>query len=357
MSARHNNVTEIKNELSQLDYSQVIKHVHSYPGQYLRTKDSVTVVSEFYDSFTVEYDGSNRPTEVCYFQSTKPHISTIGFAADVAGSLTGKSFYIYSARNEARFRVYYKVNGSGSVVAEAGTIDIPVDIISNDPSTVVALATEYTLNTYDMSFQNSRVNSVLSITNKQNGITNDTLDVDTGFIFQNTQGERSLAKKVTLTYASGNPVWQGEELKGYYYNVFDAKFYKSPSVDVDISAESGDSIAISGHPNPIVELDAITKLDSELSTSAYTEIFSFTAVEDIKIRTLKVKANTMGEVRLRIDGVDTDFFNVSNFERNCIFTYIEDLPLTIGQVLTIDFVPERIQLATYPFFMRIDGYK
>jgi len=357
MSSKHNNVVEIVGELSQLDQGQVLKHVHSYPGKYIRTKDSVTVVPEYFDSFIAEYDGSNRPTDVQYYASTKPHISTIGFGADVAGSLAGKSFYIYSARNEVRFRVYYKVNGSGSVVAEAGTVDIEVNLALNEPASIVAYATELALNMYDIYFKVARTNAVLYVTNKQNGITEDTIDIDSGFIFQNTQGERSLAKSVTLTYTGGNPVWQGQELKGYYYNIFDGKFYKSPSVDVDISAESGDTIAISGHANPVTVLLSETKLDSELNTTAYTEVFSYTAVEDIKIRRIKLRCSTMGEFRLQIDNVDTDFVLVSNFERNGVFDYAEDLPLTTGQILTIDFVPDRILLTSYPFFMRVEAYK
>lgn len=256
---KNNNVTDVLGCSSQLDFGGVLRDVHSFAGHYLRTRDSFSIIKEHYDTFTVSYNVDNKPIQICYFAGATPHIVDIGFNADIASSLAGKSFYLYSGRDAIKLRLFYRVDGVGSVTPENGTIDVPVDIAENDPGIIVATATELVMAPYSEYFKIVRTNAVINFTATKYGVTSDTVDVDTGFIFNNTAGTDCLTEKVDLSYnASGNIVWQGIELKGYAYNIFDGTFSKNDVVEVEIKDTVGhipehinNSVTTAGTPEVI----------------------------------------------------------------------------------------------------------
>lgn len=209
---------------SQYDGLQVLKDAHSLPGHYIRTRESLTLVKSYFDSFTVQYE-ANNPVEVCYFAGTKAHLTTIGIVGDVNSSLASTYFIITSGRKEVRYAVYFKVNGVGTAPSVAGTTNVEVNINENDPAAVVALAVELALANLGNVFKIIRENAVLSVTTVKLGVTNNTLDVGTGFTISNTVGESEQVEKVYLTYSSdGNPIFQGEELVDYKYNIYTGRF-------------------------------------------------------------------------------------------------------------------------------------
>jgi len=230
-----NNVSvEDSEALSQYNPDQVIKDVHSLPGHYLRTKESLTVVDNHFDMFSATYDGNNNPTEICYFAGVTPYISTIGFSADVSGSLDGTYFLISAGRSKKRYAIVYNVNSSGNVPSLVGIENVIVDIQTNDPAAIVAYATELAISNLNKIFSVKRRNAVLELTTIDIGETDDTIDVSTGFIFTNTLGTNELTDKVYLTYSGVNPIWQGQELKGYKYNIYTGRFETVEEVTVDL---------------------------------------------------------------------------------------------------------------------------
>ena len=71
---------------------------------------------------------------------------------------------------------------------------------------------------------------------------------------------------------------------------------------------------------------------------------------------IKIKADTFGIFKLIVDGSIRDYKRISNFERNCVFEFSEDEDFPNATDLEIEFVPERIKLTSYDFFMRIEAY-
>ena len=142
---------------SQYDGLQVLKDAHSLPGHYIRTKESLTLVSAYFDSFNVEYEDEN-PVEVKYYAGTKAHLTTIGFVGDLSSSLAGTYFIISSGRKDVRYAVYYTVDAVGAAPNVPGTVDLEVPISENDDASIVAYATEMVLKSVGDVFNIARKN-------------------------------------------------------------------------------------------------------------------------------------------------------------------------------------------------------
>lgn len=212
---------------SQYDGMQVLKDAHSLPGHYIRTRESLTLVKPHFDTFNVTYDSSDNPVEVTYFAGTKAHVSTIGFIADSNGDKAGGYVLLTSGRGQLRYALYMTVDGVGNPPNLEGVANVEIPLVLNDSANVIAAA-------YDMAIKNiggfsvSRSNAVVEVTTNELGITNNTLEVGTGFIVSNEAGENTEVAKVNLNYSSsGNPIWQSNELKGYRYNIYTGQFEPS----------------------------------------------------------------------------------------------------------------------------------
>jgi len=117
-----------------------------------------------------------------------------------------------------------------------------------------------------------------------------------------------------------------------------------PVVIVDASAVS-----------KLVVTDEADFLAAALSTSIYTEIFTYTALEDFNIKDIKVKADTFGSFSLKINGTLSDFFQTSEFNRNVLFHFNNTVDILTSDIVSIEFRPDRIKIANYNFFMRIEA--
>lgn len=353
MSAKKNtNLVEDINSLSQLDFGGVIKDVHDYPGHSLRTRDAVSVVSTHYTNFEVSYDANSNPTKVTYYAGTSPHITNIGFVADVAKSLNNKYFFLYEGRNRRLFHVWYNVDNTGVDPNPGGSVGIEVDISENDPAGIVAYATELVLNgLYSTEFLVRRINGALTITTVPYGLTGNTIDVNTGFFINNVPGTQEITQILNIPYSNGNPVYEGEELKGYRYNIYTGKF-EFDSVEI-----SGGSIAIGNHENFRNLTFEENILPGALDINNYTSILNYVSTEDLSIRCIKVKADTFGLFKVTVDGDIKDYYRTSPIDRNCKLVFLEDLEALTGQNILIEFIPDRLQsLSNYNFFIRIEAY-
>jgi hypothetical protein len=127
---------------------------------------------------------------------------------------------------------------------------------------------------------------------------------------------------------------------------------------LDIVADPSDEVSISRHEFPrniIIENDILV---AAFTDCEFTEIISHTppGTEDVIFRVFKIKADTYGTFRVKIDGDIKDYYRTSPMRRNCIFEFIEDLEVPNGSVMTVEFAPRRTLLETYNFFFRGEGY-
>ena len=131
----------------------------------------------------------------------------------------------------------------------------------------------------------------------------------------------------------------------------------SINVNCNVDAKDGDNIAISRHANPFTYTSNSNKTKAQLDVANYTEVFSYTSTDDLtRIGKIKVKADTLGIFRVKVNGTIIDYFTTSNMERNCIFEFSEHIDLLNSHVLTIEFIPNRLRLNNYHFFLRMEGY-
>jgi hypothetical protein len=80
------------NPNSQYDPGLIIKEVHDFYGQSIRTQDTRSVVDKFYTHFRISYNGNSLPENVNYYRGVTAQKTQIGVLADVSGSLNNKYF-------------------------------------------------------------------------------------------------------------------------------------------------------------------------------------------------------------------------------------------------------------------------
>lgn len=345
-------------DISQFDFGLVLRDVHDRDGKFLRVNDSRSVVGSYYSHFTVEYNVDNQPSLVRYWIGMLPHLSVVMAEGDVGGSLNNAYFTLRSNPDNQKYHVWFNVSGAGVDPMPLNSIGIEVPIQTNDPAGVVAYAMEYVLNNvYSGLFVANRKGDSVEIRTRQLGVVDDTVDFNTGFVIDNTAGEQRLVKQLELEYQGGDPVYQGQTLKGYFYDIYSGKFQKNPELDVELDDQTSSvSAAIGGHSTRKTVLVVDDYLAADLSTAAFTEVVAHTVVEAMKVKVIKVNTNTFGSFRVKVNGDIRDYYQTSVTERNCRFEFSEDLLVDQDDVLTIEFIPDRIQLAAYNFFMRVEAY-
>jgi len=198
-------------EISQLDPGGTLKNSHDYFGQAFRVRDTVAAVQDYFSHYRVVYDGSDRPTQVEYFLGTQPHITQVGTTSDSAGSLNNKYFFVYEPISDQQYYFWYNVSGTGTDPNIANAVGVEIEIDTNDDSTIVALATELSINASAEAsrfFDARRINGTVQITSKRAGKTTNSVDGNTGFLISNTEGSERLVETVDISYNGANPVWE-----------------------------------------------------------------------------------------------------------------------------------------------------
>lgn len=281
MSTFNNN----KKEQSQLDPGGVLKSAHSDEARALRTVDVNSLAKDNYSHFSVTYDGNNNPTKIIYKLGTVAESYNITFTSDLSSSLNNTYFYINGGRDSKEFYVWYNVGGSGTDPAISGKTGIEVPIQANDPAMVVALATKMRVDseTDEIYFNVQRLSNdytTYRFLAKAKGITSNASDAgSTGFSISKVEdGDEVILDTINIEYDnSQNPIWQGEVLYGYTYNIFNAKFeQESSSIGSNLqttSPSSDQAIRVSNEgpygnkyiPNIIDNLVGATTYD-EVST-------------------------------------------------------------------------------------------
>jgi len=338
-----------KKKQSQLDLGGVLRSAHDDPAQALRTVNGITSVPSSYSNVALTYNAQGSVTRAIFYEGTQAQLTEITAAADIGGSLNNQYITIYSENNESQYHVWFNVNSSGTDPAPSGSIGVEVQLNTNDSVKIVATAMNFVLR-HLHDFCVVQVEQKVRVENSRKGVANLTVDSGTGFALTTIEtGSQRLLKVIDIPY---------DGITKYLYNNQDRRFEVESvrALDVSIDADSGDNIAISGHENPRIVVDDSSFLDIALSTAAYTEIFSYTATENLRLRKINLKADTFGAFRIKVDGVIRDYYQTSPIYRNGLFEFLEEEHLNNTQELTIEFLPDRLCITNYNFFMRIEGY-
>lgn len=337
-------------ELSQLDPGGVLKSAHDFASDSLRVINGTTSVPSDYSRVEITYNSSASVTNAKFYKGTQAEITEVKFNKNVLSMLNETYFQIYSERNTSVYHVWYNVAGLGTDPAPSGSIGLEVEIEANEEAPVIALATLQVLRKIE-DFKVTRVYDKLLIETVEKGISDNAQNFGTNFVITTIQqGAEELVKNLDIPF---------DNKTRYIYNTQERKFEieSISSSALGIDADGGDNIAISRHENPREVLLEDDFLPNELSTSAYTNIFTYTSIEDLRVRTVKIKADTFGVFKLIIDGETKDYFRTSPLDGNCKFIFLEEIDLLTGDDIEIEFIPDRIQvLSNYNFFMRIEAY-
>jgi hypothetical protein len=241
-----------KNKSSQFDPGGVIKNVHDLHAQALRTLDSLSVVSGYWSHFNVAYNFQNKPTDVSYYRGLTPNKVAVTCSPDVSGSLQNKYFHISSGYDNQKYHIWLNVDSLGIDPAPLNSIGIEVSIDSNDPAVIVAKAIQLTINNlFSSKFSAAVVGSIVTIQNQSYGQFDPGVDVNTSFVILSETGINEIVTEITIAYdIDGNPLYQGQVLKNYYYDIYSGKFLRSAAVDVE-------NLSVS------VDLDGFSPLDPD----------------------------------------------------------------------------------------------
>lgn len=241
---------------TQFDPGQVMRGSFSESASGLRTFGTNAILRDHYTHFVQELDINNRPTTVTYYQAVRPRRDKITFRGDVGGDLAGKYFTIQEPITRKTWVFYYVVSGNG-VAPGIGDVEIAIPIVTGDFAAVVAYATkgaikqlnEFYVVTDDILIAN------IEFEYAEFGGENQTVDVATsGFFYTNViQGSSIEVGKIELKYdASGNPIYNGNLLRGLIYNPYTASFDAERSeVEVNIERLTGSTPTIYNIPMPI----------------------------------------------------------------------------------------------------------
>lgn len=223
----------LDNKNSQYDFGQIIKESHDFYGKRIRVLDGLTLVNEYYSHVRVNYDGQNRPSSSTYYRGTDNHLTVVQFVADVASSLNNKYFTIRDNPSDKKYHVWYNVGGAGVDPAPSDSIGIEVDILPNDPASVIALATALTIEgLFGEKFKVNRYPTSIEIATVGYGVVTDSIDFNTTFTITNTAGSQLTIAEIDIEYDGNDPIWEGEVLKGYQYDIYSGKFVKTPAITI-----------------------------------------------------------------------------------------------------------------------------
>jgi hypothetical protein len=242
------------NKNSQYDPGLIVKEVHDFHGQSIRISDTRSVISSYYTHFRAEYNQDNQPTEVSYFRGSEPHKTMLGCVSDVDGSLQDTYIILYSAPDNNPFHIWFNVDNLGVNPISENSTPIEIQINSNDSASVVAMAVSLTLNTlFKDDFTVSRMNSVIDIKTTGFGIVTNSSNFGTGFTIANTSGAQELVGFIEISYNNSNPVYKGQTLKNYRFNLFTGQFEHREEATIPLNEVLWDEIATT-FPSDISEL-------------------------------------------------------------------------------------------------------
>lgn len=311
---------------SQYDGMQVLRDVHDLPGHSMRTRDALSVVPQYYTHFNAVYNLDNQPTEVTYYAGTLSEISSVGVKP--ATTLNNKYFFLFEGRSSKSYYIWFNVDGLGTDPAIASSTGIQVNLVNTDPAIVVAMAIESVLNgtSYCNIWKTIRKNAVLEITAKKLGETTNTADGNTTFVFSTDQeGTQQEVSKLVIDYTtSGDPIFEGQALKDYVFDIYSGKFeYNNVDVSVDLR-ELGD---VTNAFNEVTSVASLATATVITYTVPIGKVFTINEIE--------FSGDCIGKYTLTVGG------SIQSIKRTHFTKYddefsLKDYVVTAGQIVLVE---------------------
>lgn len=292
---------------TQFDPGQTNKMAFSELQSAFRHYDTNAILKDAYTHFIQELDGSDRPTKVTYYQASAPASDRINVRADSGGDLAGTYFTLQEFITKKTHVFWFTVSGSGSAPG-IGDVEHQIDLTTNDPASVVAFAVKNAIEGTEEFYvlDSNLLSAYVDIQYYQFGDTQ-AIDLGTSGFLANrlVQGSSFEVGEMCLTYdAAGNPIYNGNTLKGLRYNSYTASFEVTPS-GVTISDSDGHELNI----NPDGSINTVpTKEYDSFEVTARDVMGNITQVE---YKLLSVLVKTV-DITYDVDG--------------CIETYTETTP-------------------------------
>lgn len=205
----------------------VLREVSDLYGKSIRVSDANSVVDRYFTHFRADYDVSGNPTRVKYYRGATAR-STV-FALGMAATLGGKYFKLFTAPDNQLVTVWFNLNGANSQPSVPNTFKyIEIALNSTDDSGMVGLALKMTIDgLYSNYFYVVLDDKVqIQIITSQMGECSPSDPGTSGFAFTQVAGTQELIQDIEIAYTNGNPVFNGQLLDGYDFDIYNAKFNK-----------------------------------------------------------------------------------------------------------------------------------
>jgi hypothetical protein len=210
----------------------VLREVSDLYGKSIRVSDAHSVVDKHFSHFRADYDLDGNPTRVRYYHGLEAR-STV-FTLGMAATLGGKYFKLFTAPDNQLVIVWFNLDGANtqpSVPNAFKYIEIPLN--SGDDSYMVGLALKMTIDgLYSNYFYAVLDDGIqIQIITSQMGECSPSDPGTSGFTFTQVAGSQELVQDIEIAYISNNPVFNGQTLIGYTFNIYSGKFEKKVEVD------------------------------------------------------------------------------------------------------------------------------
>ena len=332
------------NTSSQYNPEIVLKESADFFGQALRTIDARSV-TEYYSHFRAEYNTDNNPTKVSYYRGTKAYNTNISFTS--ATGLEGKYFVLHSAPDNQLYIIWYKVNGIGIAPVVANAKYIEVSLTASDSAEIVAALTRVSLEFTGL-FSANRNGSSLSVLTSGLGFVDASFDVNTGFTITGTDGEQVLVEGLNITYLGTDPVYEGQVLYGYSFDIYSGKFVKNPKVDVainDVTIADSDGDQLQVNPDGSLNVNIVStgqqlksyffEIDN-VATGVTEELCSYTPTAPVYLQKIEFSGTNIATFELYVDGIMQDK-KLTYFSGNLggVFEFNQGLNIAAGEEIQV----------------------
>jgi hypothetical protein len=362
------------NPNSKYDAGLIVKEVHDFYGQSIRTTDANSVVKNFFTHFRAIYDVDNKPTEITYYRGMTAHKTSFDVIASPL--LATGYFELHSAPDNQLWVVWFNVDGASTQPSVPGAKYIEVAIDSGDTAAVISTAIALTINAlYKDVFVVTRNGTNVEIRTYGLGEVSPSDEAMTPFTFAQVPGTQAVVQKIVLTYSGTDPIYEGQILKGYTYDIYSGKFVQKVSINVDnidvnldsstdsvsIGDEDGDKLQI--NPDGSVNVNVVQTAQvlksyffevSNVVTGITETLCTYTALAPVYLQKIEFSGTNIAAYELDIDGVITDkkltFFN-GNLENK--FDFNQGLNIELGQVITVKVYHNRPDPGTFNARMQI----
>lgn len=346
------------NITSQYDPALIAKEVHDFAGQAIRVLDTRSIISSYFTHFRATYNGSS-PTNVKYYRGTKAYKTSI--QCTDASTLNSKYFIAHAAPDNQLCVIWFNVDAAGVAPVIANSRLIEISLNSSDSATIVAAVIDITLRNIhsNLFIIGARNGSTLELLTAGLGEVDASFDVNTGFTVTGVDGAQELVEEITISYIGTDPVYNGQVLKNYSFDLYSGKFVKNPEVNVavgnvGIADTDGDELEVNtdGSINVnVVSTGQVLKsyfheVDN-VATGVTTLVATYTAAANVYLQKIELGGTNIAEFELTIDGVTQDKKRTSLYNFENMFNFNNGLNISAGQIIRVYVVHTRPELGEF----------